>query len=41
MKNQIKKLIAEHVKKMRRTMSWTGAKDYVVEKIMKLIEKKG
>ena len=40
MKNQIKKLIAEHVKKMRRTMSWTGENDYVVEKIMKLIEKK-
>ena len=41
MKNQIKKLIAEHVKKMRRTMSWTGENDYVVEKIIKLIEKKG
>ena len=41
MKNQIKKLIAEHVKKMRRTPSWTGENDYVVEKIMKLIEKKG
>ena len=41
MKTQIKKLIAEHVKKMRRTMSWTGENDYVVEKIMKLIEKKG
>ena len=41
MKNQVKKLIAEHVKKMRRTMSWTGENDYVVEKIMKLIEKKG
>ena len=40
MKNQIKKLIAEHVKKMRRTRSWTGENDYVVEKIMKLIEKK-
>ena len=40
MKNQIKKLIAEHVKRMRRQMSWTGENDYVVEKIMKIIEKK-
>ena len=40
MKGQIKKLIAEHVKRMRRQMSWTGENDYVVEKIMKLIEKK-
>ena len=39
MKNQIKKLIAEHVKRMRRTMSWTGENDVVVEKIMKIIEK--
>jgi len=40
MKNQIKKLIAEHVKRMRRQMSWTGENDVVVEKIMKIIEKK-
>tara|TARA_A100001391_G_scaffold123758_1_gene84313 strand:+ start:156 stop:281 length:126 start_codon:yes stop_codon:yes gene_type:complete len=41
MRNKIKKLIAEHVKKMRRSMSWSGENDYVVEKIMKIIEKKG
>jgi|TARA_R100000027_G_scaffold47152_1_gene35967 hypothetical protein len=40
MKNQIKKLIAEHVNRMRRQMSWTGENDVVVEKIMKIIEKK-
>ena len=39
MKSKIKKLIAEHVKRMRRQMSWTGENDVVVEKIMKIIEK--
>ena len=39
MKNKIKKLITEHVKKMRRQMHWTGENDYVVKEIMKIIEK--
>tara|TARA_B100002019_G_scaffold37766_2_gene31588 strand:+ start:1343 stop:1468 length:126 start_codon:yes stop_codon:yes gene_type:complete len=38
-KSKIKKLIAEHVRRMRRQMSWTGENDVVVEKIMKIIEK--
>ena len=40
MKDKIKRLIEKHVKKCRRQMSWTGENDNVVEKIMKIIEKK-
>ena len=38
METKIKKLIADHVKRMRRSMSWTGENDYVVKKIMKIIK---
>jgi len=41
MENRIKKLIADHVKQMRRTMSWSGENDIVVKKIMKIIKKTG
>lgn len=41
METKIKKLIADHVKRMRRSMSWTGENDYVVKKIMKIIKENG
>ena len=39
MKEKIKRLIEKHVDMMRRTFSWNGENDKVVEKIMKIIEK--
>ena len=39
MESKIKKLIEKHVDMMRRTYSWNGENDKVVEKIMKIIEK--
>ena len=39
MKEKIKRLIEKHVDRMRRTYSWNGENDIVVEKIMKIIEK--
>jgi|TARA_B100001094_G_C17918374_1_gene664686 hypothetical protein len=41
MENKIKKLIADHVKKCRRQMSWSGENDIVVQKIMKIIKETG
>jgi hypothetical protein len=40
MKDKIKRLIEKHVKQCRRQMSWSGENDVVVEKIMKIIQKK-
>jgi len=37
MERKIKKLITDHVKQMRRSMSWSGENDIVVKKIMKIL----
>ena len=39
-KEEIKKLLKKHVKEVRTNIPWTGENDVVVEKIMKIIEKK-
>ena len=35
----VEEMIKKHVDRMRRTYSWNGENDKVVEKIMKIIEK--
>ena len=35
-REEIKKLIKEHVKKIRRSIPWSGENDLVTKKIMKL-----
>ena len=37
-KDKIKKMITEHVKRMRRQMSWSGENDHVVDKIYNLLK---
>ena len=41
MESKIKKLLADHVKNIRRQMSWSGENDAVVKKIMKIIKETG
>ena len=41
MERKIKKLITDHVKQMRRSMSWSGENDIVVKKIMQIIKETG
>ena len=38
-KEEIKKLLKEHVKQIRRNIPWSGENDLVTKKIMKLFRK--
>ena len=38
-KEEIKKLLKEHVKKVRRNIPWSGENDLVTKKIIKLFRK--